>query len=1106
MTLFRWVIRSLVHYRRMHIAVALAAATATATLTGALLVGDSVKATLKYSFDTRLGSVEWVVSTKERFFIDDLSERLKKENIDTAPVVELQGMVTKGDGSIRVNHVRVLGVDDRFFNMSLAGKAPAGMGDGTTLINTALASRLNIKKESNTEVVLRFDNPSLISRNLVLAPYKESTISMRISVTGVVDDEHFGRFSLEANQKKPYNIFVPITWLQKQIKHNKQANLLLISDATNKLNADLLNKAVSRVWRFPDAGAELIARGENTLELRSSRVFLDRSFGDAAKKVQPSVSRFLTYFVNELRVGDAVTPYSMVTAAERKGDFVNILPPDMEDDEIVINQWLADDLNAKPGDELTLTYYIPGEWQNLEEINRSFKICRVIAIDGAASDPNLAPDIPGLSDSENCSEWDSSLPIDLNSIRDKDEKYWDNYKGTPKAFITLFVGKTMWSNSYGDLTGIRFQKDILSHASMAEELTKLIDPRSLGMSVIPVKEIGMRASTGGTDFGELFMGLSIFLIISGILLIWLLFVFSIEGRKTQTGMLIGIGFPLKQIRKVYLFEGLFIALIGSMAGIFISLIYTRLVILGLSTAWQGAVAGMDVHYSVSLTSVIAGFISGFLIACIAMIWTLHRQMKISAHGLLSMNESPAINNPVNGNPINYGFMPSMISFISAFLLLFFSKDLVGISMAAAFFIAGALLLFTVISLISMLLAWMGKKYRGSIQTLFSVALRNSARRRGRSMAVITMLACGVFIVIAVGANRKDPGAGADLRESGTGGFTLYAESSVPVVQTLDKAKGRSVFGIDPSLMHRTEVIGLRVHDGDDASCLNLNRAQEPRILGVSTYRMNDLKAFSFQDLENMSYKNNPWSILRQDYGTRVIPAFGDYPTINWGLGKKIGDTLIYHNRKGEEIRLRIVGIMNRSILQGSLIISEYAMARYFPEIEGYRAWLIDTPSEKTVEVSKHLTERMADVGLSVENTVDRLELFGRMEDTYLSIFLILGGLGLILGCIGLGLIVARNLIERKGELAMLRAVGFNRRTIMKIVCYEHIYLLLAGIITGLICAVISVIPTIKAASGHVPVGLLSTVILLIVVSGILWVLISTWYSSRGDILTPLRNE
>ena len=147
MTFLTYVIRSLIHYRRMHLAVALAAATATATLTGSLLVGDSIRATLRYAFDTRLGNASWVLSAQERFFTEGLSQRLKKDDIDTAPVLLVRGMVTRGDGAIRVNQLHVLGVDDRFFNMSLAEKTPTSLEHGKALVNAALADRLRTKED-----------------------------------------------------------------------------------------------------------------------------------------------------------------------------------------------------------------------------------------------------------------------------------------------------------------------------------------------------------------------------------------------------------------------------------------------------------------------------------------------------------------------------------------------------------------------------------------------------------------------------------------------------------------------------------------------------------------------------------------------------------------------------------------------------------------------------------------------------------------------------------------------------------------------------------------------------------------------------------------------
>jgi putative ABC transport system permease protein len=1100
LTFFKWVIRSLVHYRRLHLAVALAAATATATLTGGLVVGDSVRATLQYVLDARLGSVHWAISSQERFFSEELSRRLNKAVANTAPAMQMRGMVTSGDGSIRINQVHVLGVDDRFFKMSLAGKTPAGFEDGKAFINAALAARLKIGENQSTEVVVRIDKPAALSRDLMLTPVAGDTIAARLQVLAVADDEHFGRFSLEANQQEPLNLFVPLSWLQGQLKRSGQANLLLIRPSSGELSADALKQALQGEWRLSDAGTELQPiKGQKTFELRSSRIFLDHSMSQAALKAHPEALPVLTYFVNELRVGDSATPYSMVTAVDRKGEFADILPPDMKDDQIVINQWLADDLHANAGDVLTLTYYLPGSRQSLEEARRSFRVCRVVPLKGAAADSSLMPDFPGISDARSCSDWDPGLPINLHRIRDKDEAYWQNYRGTPKAFVTLAAGQAMWANVYGDLTAVRFPAESTTRDALEKNLLQLVDPATLGLFASPVREIGMLAISSGTDLGQLFLGLSMFLIAAGIMMTCLLFVFAIEGRRIQTGMLLAVGFPVQRIQRLYLLEGCFVALLGALGGTCLGLFYTRLLIFGLSTAWKGAVASTAIRFSVSPWSLAIGFMAGFLIALLAMTWTLHRQMKDTAHNLLSGSES-SVFIPRSIKRQWIWWLISMLSLAGGLVLIMISRSLGSEAMASTFFGVGALLLVSVMIWIGMALRRLGAQPHRPLHSLLSLALRSSARRWGRSMAVIAILACGVFMVVAVSANREDLGAGAELRTSGTGGFALYAESSVPIVQDLNSYAGHLAWGLKADLLNETRFIAIRVRDGDDASCLNLNRAQEPRILGVQVDALIERKAFAFQQAQQT------WDLLRHDLGNGVVAAVGDYPTVYWQLGKKIGDDLVYRNRKGEEVRLRIVGMITGSMLQGNLIISEAAMERYFPEVEGYRAWMIDTPSHAQTQVSEHLTQRLANAGLSVETAKDRLASFGQVENTYLSIFLVLGGLGLVLGCTGLGLIVVRNLLERQGELAMLRAVGFSRRALIKMVCLEHVFLLGAGLLAGTICALIAVAPTLRVASGRLPFGLLAILMLMICVSGVLWVVIAARFALRGMILTPLRNE
>ena len=156
------------------------------------------------------------------------------------------------------------------------------------------------------------------------------------------------------------------------------------------------------------------------LELRSERVFLDPPVAQAACRAGalPHPELILTYFVNELRDGTNTTPYSMVAAAGGP-----LVPAEMRDDEILINQWLADDLRAKPGDEVELTYFIPGTTNRMEEKKDRFRV-HAGRPDGAGRRRTglLLPDFPGIAKAESTANWDAGFPIDLGKIRPKDEQ------------------------------------------------------------------------------------------------------------------------------------------------------------------------------------------------------------------------------------------------------------------------------------------------------------------------------------------------------------------------------------------------------------------------------------------------------------------------------------------------------------------------------------------------------------------------------------------------------------------------------------------------------------------------------------------------------------
>ena len=113
-----------------------------------------------------------------------------------------------------------------------------------------------------------------------------------------------------------------------------------------------------------------------------------------------------------------------------------------------------------------------------------------------------------------------------------------------------------------------------------------------------------------------------------------------------------------------------------------------------------------------------------------------------------------------------------------------------------------------------------------------LGVRGCARRRKRSVATIALLACGAFVIVSIGVFRLDANRDASRRDSGTGGFALIGESTMPVVQDLNTRPGASFTALDAKELAGVNVVPLRVHEGDVANCLNLNRAQKPRLLGV----------------------------------------------------------------------------------------------------------------------------------------------------------------------------------------------------------------------------------------------------------------------------------
>ncbi|VGO17533.1 hypothetical protein PDESU_06130 [Pontiella desulfatans] len=1055
--MLRFVLRSLRFYWRSHVGVLLGAALAAAVLTGSLLVGDSVDGSLRKFALQRLGGIGHAMHTPNRFFASGLAERIPGQ---AAAVLQLRGMAMADEQ--QVNQVQVAGCDSNFW--TFAGLEFA-LAEGEVALNAKLAAALHA--DVGDEVSLRVEKPGLLPREAPLSAQKDDrSVRGRFTVARILGDDELGRFSLSANQVVPNNVFVNNKWLEKRVGLEGKANLLLAGSVAPP-------STLAQVCLASDFGLRFREEGE-VVQLESDGIYLEPEAVRAALAV-PGAQGTLTYLVNSISMGEHSTPYSFVLASDGAG-----MTPAVGEDEIIINAWLAKALEAGVGDAVSLDYFELLPNGEFEERERVFTVRSVVPMADMEPERRLAPAFPGLTDVDRCSDWDVGIPMDEERLEDEaNEEYWNAYKQTPKAIVSLKAGRDMWSNRFGNLTGVRWENTKIKGPTPQEAFSEGFRPAAAGYVFEPVREQALASVENAMDFGQLFVGMSFFLIVAALLLTGLLFVFGIQNRAEEMGILLATGWRPRQVRNAVLAEGGIVALVGSAAGAGLGIGYTKLLIAGLSRYWSGAIANSAIEYFGRAGTVATGAVASLVCALVAMSIAVWRQAKHPARELLSGDAGYGMRDAGSGpDGSSTSVWLAVLGLAGAIGVSFWAVVADRQSVTMPFFGAGALLLVSGVLGCGELLKRTGRLE--SLPHVGALALRNVARRRGRSLTVVGLLACGTFLVFAVSSMKEDVTAHAGERWSGTGGFAWFGESTLPITDEVGDVR-------------------LRVRDGDDASCLNLNRARTPRLLGVDPAAMSVRGAFCAGE--------DVWQLLDCGLPDGMVPALvGDADTAMWGLEAKTGiekgAVLDYVDEAGHPFKVKLVGQlpMRLSVFQGALLVAEKDFTAKFPGEEGYRMFLFDGAGEPP-SVRKH--ER---AGLDVVPATERLLEFYAVESTYLAMFLVLGALGLAVGSLGMGVVVLRNVQDRRAETALLQAVGYRKMVLRKLLFMEHGLLMLAGLAVGIVAAAVAMVPALFITKTQASPGFLLALLLFVVACGAACMALAIGMAMKGDTLRGLGNE
>lgn len=1061
-SIYRLVGRVLAHHKQAYFLMFATVALCTMVISGSLLIGSSVNRSLEKISRNSTGNIKTVLQANNSWILRSSAKKAEsKSNSQTALIISANAYLAASEGR-KSQKISLFGVDSNFFACYGVSGVPDSnlkLNKREISLNSNLADTLGI--QTGDQVTLRYFQAAEMPGDAPMAISKNAIRTLSLKVAKILQESEGGNFDLKVSQQLPFNAFLDFEYLAELMKRTDSGNLLLSTGEENLISL------IKPHLTLNDYGLR-IQRRNDRLQITSDAVFISDYIESAFSAAAHETRKYFGCFVNSISADNKVVPYSFAVGIDEKeigknSDVHSAAPADW----IIINEWTAGQLHAQPGDRISMSGYIPQAFGELKEATGSFILKQILPMEQALEYADFAPIFPGMNDADSCSNWDPDLPVNTDLIRDQDEEYWNNYKSLPKALISLESARKLWGNRFGSLT-------LLSTGYFPEfesRFLAILEPEKLGFQNLPVKDLKNRAVANSMDFSGLFIGLGFFVIIASLLLLALLFDMHLENRFTELGIMSVIGFGPPLLKKMLFSETLLICLTGAPAGAIMGILYAALNIHLLGTTWHGALnfSGLQLFLS---PGIIIFAISATVGICFATVY-------LSIRKLLNSD----LNELISGSPAN--FSPPHVNITVPLLLVaaagtatFFAPEQNAVLRSTMFFLTGFTLLYLLTQLSFKVMASTTKIHGRELST-GTLATRNCLRRFNRSKATIRVLAAALFLVVGISANHRGEISDQWEKASGTGGYSIFAETALSLSGSLANPDTRQNLKLD-SISPNTVFTQMPVLEGSEASCLNLNSVSRPTIVGIKSEEMQNRFSFAWQ-LDGNAF----WNALDSESGTDIIPAIADADVIMWSLGLKAGDSLPVQSSDGRTYQLRFVAGLNNSIFQGKVLISAKNFYKLWPETAGSRLILAESLPASFESDMQTMTHALDRYGLEIETAAQRLNRFNRVQNTYLAMFLTMGSIALLLGCFAMAILLRRNLIDRKTELLYLNTLGFSNSDLHNLVFNEHFMLFATGSLSGLLSAAIAVYPVVASSQGQVPVLSIAMMIVVLFLIAIL---------------------
>jgi len=1008
-----------------------------ALLCGSLMVGFSVEQSLKNIGFNRLGKARYL-ATPPFSVTQGMVSHFASLPGESAAMTSAKAISVSSSG-ISIPNVMVYGVNQDFFN--LYNQPIESPGKNEVFINSKLADRLNLKEGMN--LIINLKNDSLIPLEIPLSGGESGRLIITVKIKKILKNRGPGNFSVNIGSQIDDIIYINHKTLSEEMERPGMYSMILLE----KLPEGDINRWISEHWSLKDLGL-LWSDMDEEKELRSENLFISPSL---LNKINSDQGELISSgFIISVTGSNNATPYSFFTTNETLSDG------------IIISRWLSEDSGLLPGDTARITYWSSGKNNRLTEKQISVPVLSVIDDQIMGEKKDRLPPFPGLSSSASCNLWDPGVPVDLDVIRDKDEKWWNLWGASPRIILPLNLARYLNEGPYGSVTGIRFDKnetDIIE-----KSILSAVIPSEEGYIFTDLYEAIQRGSREGVDFSGLFTGLNFFLILSCLYLLLQTQVLTVNKKQKEISTLKSLGFSRIKIIQWFMTQFISTITLALIPGVLFAVMYQYFILQSLNSIWSGAVAGTSLSFAWNLPLMFIGLTSAWILSLLGALWVLLSELnkKIKKIRRETINHSPIL------------IITVLLIILAIFfsIWLYFEKNY----QPAAFFVSGLTILLLCFSLFNLFFLNRESKLLDSISSLSITEMkRNKSSVRSQFLLYSGSLFLLLTLTLPFGSGKNNPG--------GTGGYDYYGETAITYPSNNALI---NISGFDG------KVIGFRKFDGDDASCLNLNRVFQPSILGAPAYLLEKENKFTFSSSINKNQQI--WTLLDQVRDDGKIPAIADETVLIWNLKAAVGDTMFIKDEKGRERELIFIAALSSSIFQGNVLIGENHFKELFPKTSGYKVMLFESQMDREI-----LERLLKPWGSYISSTTDRLEQFAQVEHNYLKIFANLGFIALILGSLGTGLHLISRIRNNEAFWSLLNALGYSVRQRWTWLFFQSVPSLILAFFSSAVSVLVPMI--IWSISSSVK---LSWVWFLTVIVGLLlFMLLSLFIIFRILLKTPL---